>query len=357
RSLSEGGDWSSLLKEMPESMSFERIMVEHIISSPGDWAGAIDKLPKNLQMMFVHAYQSYLFNRMLSERMRRGLPLTKPILGDVVIPLDSNRNPQHENPVTTTPGNIDLVARQVRSGRAFVTISLFGSESKIPEGEMGDIERSVIEEEGISEKDFIVPGLPHFVGTFGAIIRMRAPLTDRRALFDIGVAGPIAGFVVAVIALVIGLRLSTVVPIQGNYGMHLGEPLLLQFASWVVIGPLGPTADVILHPVGFAAWFGLFITSLNLLPIGQLDGGHVAYALLGERQRSVAVALVPILMVFGWLGWKGWFLWVGLAGLMGLAHPPVRNPGRALGATRVLIGWIALLIFAVTFSWEPFVLR
>jgi hypothetical protein len=94
-----------------------------------------------------------------------------------------------------------------------------------------------------------VPGLPHFVGTFGAIIRMRAPLTDRRALFDIGVAGPIAGFVVAVIALVIGLRLSTVVPIQTGYGMHLGEPLLLQFASWVVIGPLSPTADVILHPV------------------------------------------------------------------------------------------------------------
>lgn len=202
-----------------------------------------------------------------------------------------------------------------------------------------------------------VPGLPHFVGTFGAIIRMRAPLTDRRALFDIGVAGPIAGFIVAVIALVVGLRLSTVVPIQGNYGMHLGEPLLLQFASWIVIGPLAPTADVILHPVGFAAWFGLFITSLNLLPIGQLDGGHVAYALLGERQRNVAVAVVPILMVFGWLGWKGWFLWVGLAGLMGLAHPPVRNPGRELGPARVLVGWIALLIFVVTFSWEPFILR
>jgi membrane-associated protease RseP (regulator of RpoE activity) len=202
-----------------------------------------------------------------------------------------------------------------------------------------------------------VPGLPHFVGTFGAIIRMRAPLTDRRALFDIGVAGPIAGFVVAVIALVMGLRLSTVVPIQTSYGLHLGEPLLLQFASWVVIGPLSPTADVILHPVGFAAWFGLFITSLNLLPIGQLDGGHVAYALWGERQRSVAVALVPILMLFGWLGWKGWFLWVGLVGLMGLTHPPVRNPHRELGRTRVLVGWIALIIFAVTFSWEPFVLR
>lgn len=202
-----------------------------------------------------------------------------------------------------------------------------------------------------------VPGLPHFVGTFGAIIRMRAPMTDRRALFDIGVAGPIAGFVIAVIALVIGLRLSTVVPIQGSYGLHLGEPLLLQFASWVVIGPLSPTADVILHPVGFAAWFGLFITSLNLLPIGQLDGGHVAYALWGDRQRSVAVALVPILMLFGWLGWKGWFLWVGLVGLMGLGHPPVQNPDRELGGARVLVGWIALLIFVLTFSWEPFILR
>ncbi|GMV49823.1 MAG: hypothetical protein NBKEAIPA_00226 [Nitrospirae bacterium] len=202
-----------------------------------------------------------------------------------------------------------------------------------------------------------VPGLPHFVGTFGAIIRMRAPVTDRRALFDIGVAGPIAGFVVAVIALVIGLRLSTVIPVQTGYGLHLGEPLLLQFMSWLIIGPLPPTADVILHPVGFAAWFGLFITSLNLLPIGQLDGGHVAYALWGSRQRSVAVALVPILMVFGWLGWKGWFLWVGLVGLMGLAHPPVLNPERPLGRTRVVIGWIALAIFAMTFSWEPFILR
>jgi len=202
-----------------------------------------------------------------------------------------------------------------------------------------------------------IPGLPHFVGTFGAIIRMRAPVTDRRALFDIGVAGPIAGFVVAVIALVVGLRLSTVVPVQTGYGLHLGEPLLLQFVSWLVIGPLPPTADVVLHPIGFAAWFGLFITSLNLLPIGQLDGGHVAYALWGDRQRAVAVALVPILMTLGWLGWKGWFLWVGLAGMMGLAHPPVRNPDRELGGARVLVGWAALVIFALTFSWEPFVLR
>ncbi|MCL2032943.1 MAG: tRNA pseudouridine(13) synthase TruD [Methanomassiliicoccaceae archaeon] len=161
RALSEDGDWSSLLKDMPDSLSFEKIMVEHIVSYPDDWKGAIEKLPKNLQMMFVHAYQSYLFNRMLSGRMGKGIPLNRPIVGDVVIPLDSNRVPQHENPVATTPNNIDLVTRQVRSGRAFVTISLFGSESRIAEGEMGEIERSVIENERISGKDFIVPGLPH----------------------------------------------------------------------------------------------------------------------------------------------------------------------------------------------------
>ena len=147
------------------------------------------------------------------------------------------------------------------------------------------------------------------------------------------------------------------VPTQTSYGLHLGEPLLLQFVSWLVIGPLSPTADVVLHPVGFAAWLRLFITSLNLLPIGQLDGGHVAYAMWGSRQRSVAVALVPILMLFGWLGWKGWFLWVGMVGIMGLAHPPVLNPDRESGGARLIVGWIALAIFAMTFSWEPLCYR
>lgn len=177
RSLSGESDWSSLLKEMPDSLSFEKIMVEHIVSSPDDWKGAIGKLPKNLQMMFVHAYQSYLFNRMLSERMKRGLPLRSPVIGDVVIPLDAGRIPQHDNPVVTTSANIDLVARQVRSGRAFVTISLFGSESRLPDGEMGEIERSVIAAEGISEKDFIVPDLPH-CSSKGSRREILCPVSD-----------------------------------------------------------------------------------------------------------------------------------------------------------------------------------
>ncbi|MDR3074621.1 MAG: tRNA pseudouridine(13) synthase TruD [Candidatus Methanoplasma sp.] len=178
RSLSENSDWSGrLLDGMPESLSFEKLMVGHIVSHPGDWRGAIGELPKNLQMMFVHAYQSYLFNRMLSGRMRRGLPLDRPVVGDVVIPLDSDRVPQHDNPIVTVPGNIDLVSRQVGSGRALITISLFGSESRTTEGEMGEIERSVIGEEGISESDFIVPGLPH-CSSKGSRREILCPVSD-----------------------------------------------------------------------------------------------------------------------------------------------------------------------------------
>ena len=199
-----------------------------------------------------------------------------------------------------------------------------------------------------------IPGPPHFIGTFGAIIRMRGPIMNRKALFDIGVAGPIAGFVVAVIALVIGLRLSRVIPTEASYGLHLGEPLLLQFMSWLVIGSLPPTADVVLHPIGFAAWFGLFVTSLNLIPIGQLDGGHVAYALWGARQRTMAFAIIPILIILGFVGWPGWFLWAGMAGIWGLAHPPVMDPDVALGRPRVLVGWVALAIFVLTFAPVPF---
>ena len=199
-----------------------------------------------------------------------------------------------------------------------------------------------------------IPGPPHFIGTFGAIIRMRSPILNRQALFDIGVAGPIAGFVVAVAALVFGMQMSRVVMIESTYGMQLGEPLLLQAIAWLVIGPLPDGYDVVLHPVAFAAWFGLFVTSLNLIPIGQLDGGHVAYALWGRRQRTMALAMVPILIVLGFVGWPGWILWAGMASLLGLRHPPVLDPEAALGRTRVWVGWFALIIFVLTFSPIPF---
>jgi membrane-associated protease RseP (regulator of RpoE activity) len=200
-----------------------------------------------------------------------------------------------------------------------------------------------------------IPGPPHFIGTFGAIIRMRGPILNRRALFDIGVAGPLAGFVVAVIALIIGLKLSSV----QNYGtpyesLQLGEPLLYQLMSWLIVGPLPSGGGLVRHPIAFAAWFGLFVTSLNLIPIGQLDGGHVAYALWGNRQRTMAFAVLPLLIMLGFVGWPGWFIWAFMAGVWGLSHPPVVDPEVPLGRGRVLVGWIAFAVFVLTFAPVPF---
>ena len=154
---------------------------------------------------------------------------------------------------------------------------------------------------------------------------------NRRALFDIGVAGPLAGFAVALVALVVGLFLSTVVDRTSTFGLQLGEPLLLKLMAWLIVGPLPPQADVLLHPVAFAAWFGLFVTSLNLIPIGQLDGGHVAYALWGNHQRTMAFAVIPLLIMLGFVGWPGWFIWAFMAGVWGIGHPPVVDPQVPLG--------------------------
>jgi len=199
-----------------------------------------------------------------------------------------------------------------------------------------------------------IPGPPHFIGTFGAVIRMKSPIMRKRALFDIGVAGPITGFIAAVFALIIGLSLSEVVPRYQTFGLQLGEPLFLQFIAWIIFGPIPETHDIVLHPIGFAAWFGFFVTALNLIPIGQLDGGHVAYAVFGQRQRTLALIAVPILVFLGLIGWPGWILWAGLAGLVGLSHPPVVDPRMTLGKKRIWVAWSALAIFVLSFSPVPF---
>ncbi|MDX1410923.1 MAG: site-2 protease family protein [Nitrospirales bacterium] len=199
-----------------------------------------------------------------------------------------------------------------------------------------------------------IPGPPHFIGTFGAIIRMRTPIMNRRALFDIGVAGPIAGFIAAVIALIVGLSFSEVIPRERGYGLQLGEPLLLQFFAWIILGPIPDTYDILLHPIGIAAWFGFFVTAINLIPLGQLDGGHVAFAVFGSRQRAIALSAIPILVYLGLTGWPGWLLWVALAGLVGISHPPVVDPEAVLGRKRIWIAWSALGIFIVSFVPVPF---
>ncbi len=180
-SLRDTDDWGAAAKVMPEQMSYEKTMAQ-ILAGGGSWIDAIEALPPNLQMMFVHAYQSLLFNEMLSLRMEQDLPLNVPVEGDVIIPLDQDRNPQHENPIMVTSKNVDLVARQVRAGRAFITGALFGSESVSAEGIPGEIERKVIEAHKLSAEDFVIPGLPR-CSSKGGRREILCPVKDIKAEF------------------------------------------------------------------------------------------------------------------------------------------------------------------------------
>ena len=199
-----------------------------------------------------------------------------------------------------------------------------------------------------------IPGFPQMIGTFGAIIRVKGPIRDRRALFDIGVAGPLAGFVAAIVALALGLLTSRVQDTEGQYGIHYGEPLIFKLMTFLIFGPLPVHTEIVLGPVAFAAWFGIFVTSLNLIPIGQLDGGHVAYALWGSRQQTIVFAVLVFVIVLGFVGWAGWLLWAFVAMILGFSHPPVVNPDVPLGRYRMLVSWIALAVFLLSFTPVPF---
>ena len=200
---------------------------------------------------------------------------------------------------------------------------------------------------------YFIPA-PTIVGTFGAIIKMRPPILNRRSLIDIGASGPIVGFAAAVIAVIIGLTLSEVRPSEGLHtGLSLGDSILFSFLTRLVLNINPDKYDIFLHPVAFAGWFGLLVTSVNLLPIGQLDGGHIAYALLGEKHKIVSKMMIPVLIVLGILFFYGWILVAVLMFLMGHRHPPVIYPQMPLDGKRKILGWISLAIFIITFTPMP----
>lgn len=159
-SLEESGDYSEALKTFPDKLSFEKAVLNHLVQKPGDYVGALMRLPHNLQMMFIHSYQSYIFNRILSERMRRGLPINEPLAGDIVLAVDERGLPDRSHAVPVNSDNLDKVRKQCSAGKALVSALIFGSESEFAGGEMGEIERSIIEAEGLRPLDFIIEDLP-----------------------------------------------------------------------------------------------------------------------------------------------------------------------------------------------------
>jgi membrane-associated protease RseP (regulator of RpoE activity) len=212
----------------------------------------------------------------------------------------------------------------------------------------------------MSRKHHIDATLPYFIpapsllGTFGAFIKMKSPIMNRRILLDIGAAGPLAGFCVTVPVLLVGLSLSEIRYETGETGFSLGSSILFSVVNWIVHGSVPDSANIILHPVAFSGWIGLLLTSLNLLPVGQLDGGHVAYALIGPRQGIVAKAVLVVLVVLGMIGWIGWFVWAVIVLIMGIRHPRVVYDWIPLDTKRKVVGWIAISVFVLTFTPVPF---
>lgn len=207
---------------------------------------------------------------------------------------------------------------------------------------------------------FIPAPFLSLVGTLGAFIRIRGRIPHRRALFDIGIAGPLAGFAVCLPVLWLGVLEARVVPLDLDSGIYLGEPLLFQWAAHAFHGTIPDGSTLALGPLGLAAWFGLFVTALNLIPIGQLDGGHVTYALL--RRRAALISRIGswtclLLIYFG----PNWLLWSILLRILGRQHPPTASDAAPVGRGRSAVGILGLIVFAVcfvpnpiVFSWQEF---
>jgi membrane-associated protease RseP (regulator of RpoE activity) len=228
---------------------------------------------------------------------------------------------------------------------------------------------------------FLPLPIPGGIGTLGAVIQMRTPVKNRRSLLDIGIAGPIAGLVVAIPVLLLGLSLSKLGPIQSPSQLE-GNSILYLILKYAVFGRLVPAPidyngvepffywvryvitgtptpvggmDVQLNPIAWAGWVGLLVTSLNLIPAGQLDGGHVMYALAGKRVRNWLIPIVVMLAVLGFF-WSGWWLWVFLLFLFGRVSDEPLDQITQLDRRRKWVAVLVLLLFILVFIPIPLVL-
>ncbi len=203
---------------------------------------------------------------------------------------------------------------------------------------------------------FFIPFPPKInpFGTMGAIIKMESIIPSRKALFDVAAAGPLAGLVFTIPAIYFGIQMSDIVdPINSQGGYVLGSSLLYELLSYLAIGEVPLGKNILLHPLAYAGWAGLFVTALNLLPIGQLDGGHIIYALVGKKHKIVALGG---LVLFGALviRYPGWIVLFLLLIWFGYKHPPTLDDS-AIDLKRVIIGIVTIIIFFLSFTPEPFV--
>ena len=206
----------------------------------------------------------------------------------------------------------------------------------------------------------VAASLPYFIpapvimGTMGAVIRMSPYMPSRRALFDIAAAGPLAGMVLAAPLSLVGVLLSErVTPEESQAGLILGDPLLLQIFERLVFGPAAPGEVLLLHNVGFAGWVGLLVTALNLLPIGQLDGGHISYAVFGRRSRLYAKLAYGGLLIFTLTMSPNYALFLIILLAIGIKHPPTMNDAIPLDPLRKKIAWLLAATFVLCFMPTP----
>jgi membrane-associated protease RseP (regulator of RpoE activity) len=205
---------------------------------------------------------------------------------------------------------------------------------------------------------FFIPAPLPLTGTLGAFIRIREPIPTKRMLFDIGIAGPIAGFVVAVPALFIGIAMSHVarVPADPRGLLELGEPLLFKLASTIIWGQMANGYSLNMHPMAFAAWFGLLATALNLFPIGQLDGGHISYAVLGRRSSHVTLATLGVVVMLSYfaMSWRVWtVMLIVMLFTFGRHHPRTFDEDVPLDRARVVLAVAAVIMFVLCFTPAP----
>lgn len=199
---------------------------------------------------------------------------------------------------------------------------------------------------------YFIPA-PSFIGTFGAIIKMKSVVRSKKALINIGATGPLAGFFVSLPFLFYGLTHSKMTKMTGN-AIILGDSLIMKFATYLVWGTLPEGYDLILHPVAFAAWIGMFVTAMNLIPVGQLDGGHIIYAMFTNNFKKITFISLIALVILGLTTWEGWLIWAFLLFILGKNHPPVEDIYEELSLREKFIGYVSIFVFLITFIPTPF---